>query len=157
MKYTIEIYDKNIEPIALSEDELEMYEVSLKDSIHLYAMYTNSNGDEFTELISPYKIEWEVNAYIENHGKGIDLVLLYDYESENGEVVGFASPERGYNPILSMEADKNGEIQAPDILGHGIGFMDFEERIKLHNLIIKAEKIAEQALKRLNNKEEVTT
>ena len=52
-----------------------------------------------------------------------------------------------------MRLNKNGEIKTPDILGHGFYFMDFEEKQKLYEFIHKAEKIAEEALKRLNSED----
>ena len=159
MKYKIEIYEKGIEPVELSSEELEEYDVLPTHQINLYALHGNLS-DEFIDEIRPDEIDDAINRCIINHEQ-IDIVLLYGYKSDDligaGErysgTLGLYSPSVGYTPIFSMRLNKNGEIKTPDILGHGFYFMDFEEKQKLYEFIHKAEKIAEEALKRLNSED----
>lgn len=162
MKYKIEIYDKGIEPVALSNEELEEYDIRPTGKVCLCAIFTNQYGGENTDIINSNEISNALNIGIVNQYDSVDIVLLYVYQSDDligaggrySGTLGFYPVNVGYTPILSIKADKWGDVEIPG-MGKGLYDIDSEQREKLFNLIDKAEEIAKQALKRLNSTEEV--
>ena len=152
MKYKIEIYEKGIEPVTLSDKDLFYENATPTGRIQLYAMYTNEHGDSWTDWIKPGDIARELERCIENHGNGVDIILMYEYKIDD-DTIGLYPDSVGYTPILSMRWSRDGEIETPDIKGHGFYYMDEDMTQKLYNLIDKAEEIAKQSLKRLNSED----
>lgn len=153
MKYTIKINEKGIEPVALSEKDLFYENATPTSKIRLYSMYTNEHGDSWTDWINPGDIAGEVERCIENHGNGVDIILMYEYDTKYSGTIGLYPDSVGYTPILSMRWSRDGEIKTPDIKGHGFYYMDEDELQKLYNLIDKAEDIAREVQKHLNSED----
>lgn len=150
MKYTIKINEKGIEPVALSAQEVERFNVKLTGNVYLYAVTCYNHGDYYRYRINPQLIEFAIENCVLNEAESMDIVIMYEYTSEcfTGNL-GYILKDLKYIPIMGMRADETGEIEVQS-QGKGLLFTDSETKEKGSRAIDVVKQLAEEALVRLN-------